>query len=195
MTTHNAAFLNPQGDNRLVRAEIVIARKASTISPRQDVSSFSLTPDAGESDDEFKSLLLAELSEMIRSEEDPKVPYMYDLKVTESHLNWGASGDSISLLLEVSDAIPPAVIGFYVERILKRLGSQDDVLLTRDEAVETATSRVITAYNIERAALRQTGEEELRESGWRIHFTSGDGEVFKVDIDQRGVTYISRSSD
>lgn len=176
-----------------MQAEVTIARKASTISPRIDASVFSFTPNAGESDEEFKSLLLAELSEMIRSEEDPSVPHMHDLKITESHVNWGASGDAIALILEVSEVITPAVIGFYIERILTRLGSHDENLLTRKEAIERASARVVTTYSIERSALRQTGEEELRDGGWRVIFAGKGESIFKVEIDRRGVTYVSRT--
>lgn len=193
MPTHDEVFLNPRGLSRLMQAEVTIARKASTISPRIDASVFSFTPNAGESDEEFKSLLLAELSEMIRSEEDPSVPHMHDLKITESHVNWGASGDAIALILEVSEVITPAVIGFYIERILTRLGSHDEDLLTRKEAIERASARVVTTYNIERSALRQTGEEELRDGGWRVIFAGKGESIFKVEIDRRGVTYVSRT--
>lgn len=193
MANRDEPLLNPRGLNRLMRAEVTISRKASTISPRLDASAFSFTPKAGESDEEFKSLLLAELSEMIRSEEDPSVPHMHDLKITESHVNWGASGDTIRLVLEVSEVVTPAIIGYYIERILTRLGSPEENLLTREEAIETATTRVVTAYDIERSALSRAGEEELRDGGWRIIFASEEENTFKVEIDRRGVTYVSRS--
>lgn len=194
MPNHEEVFLNPRGLNRLMQAEVTIARKASTISPRLDATVFSFAPEAGESDEEFKSLLLAELSEMIRSEEDPSVPHMHDLKITESHVNWGASGDTIRLVLEVSEVVTPAIIGYYIERILTRLGSPDEDLLTREEAIEAATTRVVTAYDIERSALSRNGEEELRDGGWRIIFASKDEDIFKVEIDSRGVTYVSRTN-
>src|SRR5699024_12639793 len=62
-----------------------------------------------------------ELSNMIRHQDDSTVPHEYDLQLKESHINWGASGDAITILLDVSQAVPAAIIGFYVERILAKL--------------------------------------------------------------------------
>lgn len=194
-SAENDTFLNPQGRSRYMRADIVIARKPDTLSPVTDAIHLDFSPNGGQTDEDFKADILAELSEMIRHEDDPTVPHMYDLQLKESHVNWGASGDSISILLEVSQALPAAVIGFYAERILARLGSKREVRHSRDEAIEIATSRIVTTYAVDRLQLNLIGDEELRDGGWNVRFRSDDGASYEVDIDAHGTTYAKREMD
>src|SRR5699024_1909981 len=194
-TTTNEPFLNPQGLSRYLRADVIIARKPDMISSRLDATHLTFSPGGEQSDEAFKAELLAELSNMIRHQDDSTVPHEYDLQLKESHINWGASGDAITILLDVSQAVPAAIIGFYVERILAKFASDRKVHHSRTEAIELARSRIATAYSVNQRDLAQVGEEELRDGGWNISFRGNDGTTFEVAIASRGVTYTKRQTD